>query len=80
MSPTAAADTQSLLVWTLSFLRPYRRKVAVLVVLLLSEIALGALLVTTVGQVVALGWFNLRTMPGRVGVEARVVEQARWGA
>jgi len=34
---------QSLLPWTLSFLRPYRKRVALLAVLLLSEIGLGAL-------------------------------------
>ena len=34
---------QSLLVWTLSFLRPYRPKVALLAILLASEIGLGAL-------------------------------------
>jgi ABC-type multidrug transport system fused ATPase/permease subunit len=33
----------NLLVWTLSFLRPYRNQVALLVVLLLTEIGLGAL-------------------------------------
>ena len=39
----SAADEQPLLTWTLSFLQPYRRQVAVLTVLLLSEIGLGAL-------------------------------------
>jgi ATP-binding cassette subfamily B protein len=34
---------QPLLVWALSFLRPYRRRVALLAVLLLAEIGLGAL-------------------------------------
>jgi ABC-type multidrug transport system fused ATPase/permease subunit len=33
----------SLLVWTLSFLRPYRKRVALLTALLLAEIGLGAL-------------------------------------
>jgi ATP-binding cassette subfamily B protein/subfamily B ATP-binding cassette protein MsbA len=37
------AEPQPLLRWTLSFLRPYRRRVALLAVLLLSEIVLGAL-------------------------------------
>ena len=36
-------DTGSLFKWTLSFLRPYRGRVAVLIVLLLSQIVLGAL-------------------------------------
>jgi len=35
--------TDGLLVWTLPFLRPYRKRVALLAVLLASEIALGAL-------------------------------------
>jgi ATP-binding cassette subfamily B protein/subfamily B ATP-binding cassette protein MsbA len=34
---------EGLLLWTLSFLRPYRRRVALLAVLLLAEIGLGAL-------------------------------------
>jgi ATP-binding cassette subfamily B protein len=37
------SEPQPLLPWTLSFLRPYRGRVAVLAVLLVSEIALGAL-------------------------------------
>jgi len=35
--------SEPLLAWTLSFLRPYRKRVALLAVLLLSEIGLGAL-------------------------------------
>jgi ATP-binding cassette, subfamily B, bacterial len=38
-----AGSQQSLLPWTLSFLRPYRARVALLAVLLASEIGLGAL-------------------------------------
>jgi ATP-binding cassette subfamily B protein len=38
-----ASDQRPLLPWTLSFLRPYRKRVALLAVLLLSEIVLGAL-------------------------------------
>ena len=38
-----AIDRRPLLPWTLSFLRPYRGRVAVLVILLLAQIALGAL-------------------------------------
>ena len=38
-----AASPQSLLPWTLSFLRPYRMRVVLLAVLLASEIGLGAL-------------------------------------
>jgi ABC-type multidrug transport system fused ATPase/permease subunit len=37
------SEQQALLPWTLSFLRPYRKRVALLAVLLLSEIGLGAL-------------------------------------
>jgi len=37
------SDQQPLIPWTLSFLRPYRNQVALLSVLLLSEIGLGAL-------------------------------------
>jgi ATP-binding cassette subfamily B protein/subfamily B ATP-binding cassette protein MsbA len=40
---TAAKDDRPLLVWTLSFLRPYQKRVVVLATLLLSEIVLGAL-------------------------------------
>jgi hypothetical protein len=43
----------------------------------LTEIALGVLLTATVGHVVALGWYNLRTMTGRVGAEGRVVGDVR---
>jgi ATP-binding cassette subfamily B protein/subfamily B ATP-binding cassette protein MsbA len=39
----AAASQQPLIPWTLSFLRPYRARVTLLAVLLLLEIALGAL-------------------------------------
>jgi phosphatidylglycerophosphate synthase len=46
----------------------------------LTEIALGVLLIATVGHVVALGWYNLRTMTGRVEGEGRVVGDVRWGA
>ena len=42
MSDTAVTQPP-LLPWTLSFLRPYRKRVALLAVLLLSEIGLGAL-------------------------------------
>jgi ATP-binding cassette subfamily B protein len=37
------SEQQPLLPWTLSFLRPYRKRVALLAVLLVSEIGLGAL-------------------------------------
>ena len=43
VSAPAVKPQQGLVVWTLSFLRPYRKRVALLVVLLLSEIGLGAL-------------------------------------
>ncbi len=41
--PAPNPSSQSLLGWTLSCLRPHRKQVALLVVLLLSEIGLGAL-------------------------------------
>jgi ABC-type multidrug transport system fused ATPase/permease subunit len=42
-SSSYAPDTRPLLAWTLSFLRPYRRRVGLLAVLLLAQVALGAL-------------------------------------
>ena len=42
-TPLPNAEQTPLLPWTLSFLRPYRRRVALLTVLLLTEIGLGAL-------------------------------------
>ena len=46
----------------------------------LTQIALGVLLTATVGHVVALGWYNLKTMTGKVEAEGRVVGDVRWGA
>ena len=46
----------------------------------LTEIALGVLLIATVGQAVALGWYNLRMMKQRAEVQGRVVGDVRWGA
>lgn len=46
----------------------------------LTVIALGALLVATVGYAVALGWFNLRTMTGKLRAPGEVVGDVRWGA
>ncbi len=45
----------------------------------LTVIALGALLVAAVGQVVALGWYNLRVMQGEAQAQGRVVGDVRWG-
>jgi ATP-binding cassette, subfamily B, bacterial len=42
-APPPSSETQSLLTWTLSFLRPYRGRVIVLITLLLAQVALGAL-------------------------------------
>ena len=42
-SPAAVSATNGLIGWMLQYLRPYRRRVAVLAVLLVSEIVLGAL-------------------------------------
>ncbi len=44
MTAPPQEDRRSLLAWTLSFLDPYRGRVALLIVLLLAQIALGALL------------------------------------
>ena len=46
----------------------------------LTRIALGVLLTATVGHVIALGWYNLRLMTGRIESRGRVVEDVRWGA
>jgi len=46
----------------------------------LTENALGILLIATVVHVVALGWYNLRIMTGRVEEQGRVVGDVRWGA
>jgi cardiolipin synthase len=46
----------------------------------LTENALGILLIATVVQVIALGWYNLRIMTGRVEEQGRVVGDVRWGA
>ncbi len=46
----------------------------------LTENALGILLVATVGQVAALGWYNLRVMTGGLEEQGRVVGDVRWGA
>jgi len=44
----------------------------------LTETALGVLLAATVGQVIVLGWHNLRVMTGRVETAGRVVGDVRW--
>lgn len=46
----------------------------------LTEIALGTLLVLTVGQVIALGWYNLRVVNGAARANGTVVGDVRWGA
>lgn len=46
----------------------------------LTEIALGVLLIATVGQGIALGWYNLRVLPRRAEAQGRVVGDVRWGA
>jgi cardiolipin synthase (CMP-forming) len=46
----------------------------------LTQIALGTLMVAAVGQVIALGWYNLRVMRGQAAeVPGRVVGDVRWG-
>jgi ATP-binding cassette, subfamily B, bacterial len=43
LSTTAPPDSRPLLPWTIAFLRPYRGRVALLVLLLLAQVAFGAL-------------------------------------
>jgi cardiolipin synthase (CMP-forming) len=45
----------------------------------LTTLALGVLLVAAVGQVVALGWYNLRVLRGQPGSQGNVVGDVRWG-
>jgi cardiolipin synthase (CMP-forming) len=45
----------------------------------LTESALGVLLSATVGQVIVLGWYNLRLLTGRAEAPGRVVGDVRWG-
>jgi hypothetical protein len=45
----------------------------------LTTLALGVLLVAAVGQVVALGWYNLRVLSRRAEAPGRVVGDVRWG-
>jgi len=45
----------------------------------LTTIALGVLLLAAVGQVVALGWYNLRLLKGQAESQGRVVGDVRWG-
>jgi cardiolipin synthase (CMP-forming) len=45
----------------------------------LTTLALGLLLVVAVGQVVALGWYNLRLLKGQAEAKGRVVGDVRWG-
>lgn len=45
----------------------------------LTTLALGVLLVAAVGQVMALGWYNLRLLKGQVESQGSVVGDVRWG-
>ena len=45
----------------------------------LTTLALGVLLLVAVGQVVALGWYNLRLLKGQAESQGRVVGDVRWG-
>jgi cardiolipin synthase len=45
----------------------------------LTTLALGVLLVAAVGQVVALGWYNLKLLKGQAGSQGSVVGDVRWG-
>ena len=46
----------------------------------LTQLALGVLMCATVLHVVALGWYNLRVVSGKAGIERKVVEDVRWGS
>jgi cardiolipin synthase (CMP-forming) len=45
----------------------------------LTTTALGVLLVAAVGQVLALGWYNLRLLKDQAGAQSGVVGDVRWG-
>jgi cardiolipin synthase len=45
----------------------------------LTGTALGVLLAATVLHVLALGWYNLRVLRGRVAAQGRVAGDVRWG-
>jgi cardiolipin synthase len=45
----------------------------------LTTTALGVMLLAAVGQVVALGWYNLRVLSQRAQSQGRVVGDVRWG-
>ena len=45
----------------------------------LTTLALGALLLAAVGQVVVLGWYNLRLLKGQAESQGSVVGDVRWG-
>lgn len=44
----------------------------------ITEIALGGVVALTLGQVIVLGWYNVRTMTGEVEARGRVVGDVRW--
>jgi cardiolipin synthase len=46
----------------------------------LTEAALGVLLLATVIQVVAMGWYNLKLLRGEARARGQVVGDVRWGA
>lgn len=76
----ATGVAMSALVALLLFLRAAPGRPAV-VLLPLTEIALGVLLGATVIHVVVLGWYNLRLMTGEAArAKGRVVGDVRWGA
>ena len=45
----------------------------------LTTLALGVLLLAAVGQVVVLGWYNLRLLQGQARAQGSVVGDVRWG-
>jgi cardiolipin synthase (CMP-forming) len=46
----------------------------------LTQTALGVLLVGAVGQVLVMGWYNLRLLTGEARAARRVIDDVRWGA
>jgi cardiolipin synthase (CMP-forming) len=75
----ATGVMMSSLVVLLLFLHAVQGRLSV-VLLPLTEIALGVLLGATVIHVIALGWYNLKLMTGDARARRGVVGDVRWGA
>ena len=91
MSKTSAPA--SLISWTLSFMRPYRGRMMLAAVLLLLEVALGALqpwLLKVVIDYVLVGrpipqpvagrfsWYDFQEMPAALSIETRCCVVVDW--